>query len=88
MSKENKGIEFSLVESWDGWDEQDIGDFYFYNVKLREDVFGSDFIEKYKEHKLDLSLWTQSSVVEIYIAEDETGEPIFKQKIKVVFEEE
>lgn len=88
MSKRNKGLEYSFVESWDGWDEQDTGDFYFYDVKLREDVFGLDFIEKYKGQKLDLALWTQSSIVEIYLAFDETGEPIFKRKIKAVFEEE
>lgn len=82
-----KGLEYSFVESWQGWDEQDVGDFCFYDVKLREDVFGADFIEKYKGQTLDLALWTQSSFIEIYLPEDETGEPIFKSKIKAVLEE-
>lgn len=88
MTQENKGLEFSLVESWCGWDEQDTSDFYFYDVKLREDVFGSDFIAKYEGQSLDLGLWMQSSVVEVYLSDREIDEPILKRKIKIVLEEE
>lgn len=88
MSSKSKGIEYSFVKSWSGWDEQDVGDFYFYNVKLREDVFGKEFIEKYKDEELDLALWTGQSLIEVYLARGDSDEPIFKSKIKAVFEEE
>lgn len=88
MTQENKGIEYSLIESRQGWDEQDVGDFYFYNVELREDVFGADFIAKYEGQCLDLGLWMKSSVVEVYLSDRDTAEPILKRKIKIVLEEE
>lgn len=88
MSSKSKGIEYSFVESWSGWDEQDVGDFYFYDVKLREDVFGKEFIEKYKDQELDLGLWTGQSLIEVYLSRGDSDEPIFKSKIKAVFEEE
>lgn len=35
--KEAAGIESSLVKSWEGWDEMDTSDLYFYDVILREE---------------------------------------------------
>lgn len=86
MSKESKGIEFTLLESWDGWDEHGVCDLYFYDVKLREAVFGKEFVEKYAGRKVDLGMWLESSFVEIFVEDEE--EPVLTKKVKLSFVEE
>lgn len=86
MSKTNKGIEYSLLESWDGWDEHGVCDLYFYDVKLREDVFGKDFVECYAQDKVDLGMYLESSIIEIYVEGKE--EPVLTKKVKLSFVEE
>lgn len=86
MSEKYKGIEFSLVESWDGWDEHGVCDLYFYDVKLREDVFGKDFVECYAGLKVDMGMYLESSIVEIYVEGED--EPVLTKKVKLSFVEE
>lgn len=81
---DTKGIEFSLIDSWEGWDEHGISDLLFYNVKLKPDVFGEDFIKKYEGKRIDLGLWLSTSCIEIFV--DHQDEPVLVKNIKVVLE--
>lgn len=38
MAKENKGIEFQFVESWEGWDELDNLCLQFYDCTLKPHI--------------------------------------------------
>lgn len=86
MTTENKGIDFSLVESWEGWDEHGVLDIMLYGVKLRPEVFGQEFVEKYKDQSLHLGLWLETSTLEVY--SDQQDEPILTKKLKLTLVEE
>lgn len=84
------GIEASFVESWEGWDEMDTSDMYFYDVKLKPGIFPQEVYQKEAEvkaagGKIDLGLWCQTSVLELY---DGGEEPIFKSMFKLILAEE
>lgn len=81
--QEDSGVEFSFVESWENWDEHGVSDLYFYNVKLRADVFGEDFIKQYEGKTVDLGLWMSTSVVEVYVHGENDGEPVLTKRIKL-----
>lgn len=84
MQKETviSGIEFSLINSWEGWDEHGVSDLYFYNVKLKPEVFGEDFIKQYEGKTIDLGLWLQTSTIEIFVEDEE--EPVLTKKVGLV----
>lgn len=86
MSKERKGLEYSLVDSWQGWDEYDPGDMYFYDVKLKEEVFGKEFVEQHEGKTIDLGFWMTCSLIEIFVEGEE--EPVLTKKVKLSFVEE
>ncbi len=84
------GMEASFVESWEGWDEMDTSDLYFYDVKLLPGIFPAHVYEREAEvkasgGKIDLGIWGQTSVIELY---DGNEEPIFKSQFKLVLVEE
>ena len=81
--QEDSGIEFSLLESWENWNEHGVTDLYFYNVKLRPEVFGEDFIKKYEGQIIDLGMWLGTSVMEVYVSGEE--EPVLTKKLKLEF---
>jgi hypothetical protein len=80
--QEDSGIEFSLLESWENWDEHGVTDLYFYNVKLRPEVFGEDFIKQYEGKNIDMGLWLASSTIEIYV--DGFEDAVLTKKLKLV----
>ncbi len=81
--QEDSGIEFSLLESWEGWDEHGVSDLYFYNVKLRPEVFGEEFIKQYEGKTIDLGLWLGTSVMEVFVEGED--EPVLTKKLKLEF---
>lgn len=75
---EKQGIEMQFVNEWDGWDEQDCGVLYFYNVQLKPDVF--PWLER-DSVNWDLLVDTQKCIVAVY-APYEQDEPVFTSKFK------
>lgn len=74
------GIEASFISSWEEWDDLGGDALYFYNVKLKPDVFpltvkdGVDY---------DLAVDTQNSMIAVYTP-SEQDEPVFTSKFKAV----
>lgn len=84
--EKRKGQEYSFISSWEGWDEMDAGDHYFYDVELLPGIFPEEIyaqVEKAKSEgqKVDLGVYGQSSLVEVYVSGEE---PIFTSKYKLV----
>lgn len=80
--KDDSGVEFSLIESWENWDEHGVSDLYFYNVKLLPEVFGEDFIKQYEGKNIDLGLWLSTSTIEVFVDGEE--EAVLTKKLKLV----
>ncbi len=85
--KQKAGIEYSLLHSWDGWDEHDVCDLYFYDVKLREDIFPKDIIDQVSDKEVDLALKLSESKAEVWVAEINLEAPIYTKNIKLSFQE-
>lgn len=92
MSEKMKadGIEASLISSWEGWDEMDTSDLYFYDVDLLPGVFPDKVYDRVAQAKAEgkkvgLGVWGQTSQVEVDI---EGEEPFFRAKVKLVVTEE
>lgn len=79
MNKEKTGIEFTLLDSWEEWDELDVADLYFYDVKLKPEVFGEDFIKKYEGNEICLGIYYSISVIEVYVK----GESVLRKNVKL-----
>lgn len=89
--KEAAGIEASLVSSWEGWDEMDTSDLYFYDVELLPGIFPDEVYARVAQgkaegKKIGLGVWGQTSQVELDMEGDE--EPFFRAKVKLVLESE
>ncbi|AQW88612.1 hypothetical protein pEaSNUABM50_00085 [Erwinia phage pEa_SNUABM_50] len=81
MNKEKVGIEFTLLNSWEGWDEHGVADLYFYDVKLKPEVFGEDFLKQYEGKKMDLGMYLSISVIEVYVEGED--EPVLIKDVKL-----
>lgn len=86
--KEKTGIEYSLIHSWSGWDEYGINDLYFYNVKLREDVFPKEIIEQVGDQEVDLCLSLSASKAEVWPSRRADDNPLYTKHLKLIFEED
>lgn len=80
MSNEKKGLEFQFLESWEEWDEIDVGALFFYKVKpnayLQEALkHDQHLIEQIDGAYLDIS----TNKFELY---DSEGEALASFKIK------
>lgn len=77
-----KGLEYSFLSNWCGWDEIDTGDLQFNAITLNER--GRELLGENADRATCMTLLTQSSTVEFY---DENGdEPIatFNVRLTVV----
>lgn len=81
MITENKktGIEFSFLNSWEGWDEHGVADLYFYDVTLKPEVFGAEFVEQYTGTEIDFAMWLSQSLIEVYV----DGNVVLSKPIKL-----
>ncbi len=85
--KPKTGIEYSFVHSWEGWDEHGPNDLYFYDVKLRQDVFPKELIDQVGDREVDLCLTLSKSQLEVWFGGENAEEPIYTKKIKLIFSE-
>lgn len=84
MQEDKKtGIEFTLLNSWKGWDEHGVSDLYFYDVQLKPEVFGEEFIKKYEGKLMDLGMYLSISVIEVYVEGED--EPVLTKDVKLDF---
>ncbi|SOK58352.1 hypothetical protein [Yersinia phage fHe-Yen9-04] len=81
MNNEKSGIEYTLLESWEGWDEYGISDLYFYNVKLNVEIFGEDFIKQYVGRTLNLGMYLSTSTIEVYVSGED--DPVLIKNVKL-----
>lgn len=81
---EHSGIEFSFLNSWENWDEHGVTDLYFYDVTLKPEVFGEDFIKQYEGKRIDVGMWLSTSQLEVYV--EGIDEPVLLKKLKVILE--
>lgn len=88
MSVENidVGSEFSLLESWDGWDEVGVSDLQFYKAKLKESAWPADVYAKHKDGDLLITICHSISTVELFNFDISDEEPVYTAKIKLVLE--
>lgn len=87
MVTESTGIEFFLISAWEGWEEHGVSDLYFYNVTLRPEVFGEEFIKQYEGKRIDIGMWLQTSTVDVYVDGENDDEPVLSKKLKLVLGE-
>ena len=82
MQEEKRiGIEFTLLNSWEGWDEHGVADLYFYDVKLKPEVFGEEFLKQYEGKRMDLGMYLSISVIEVYVEGED--EPVLIKDVKL-----
>lgn len=76
----DKALELQFVSDWENWDELETGVFYFYNVKLKPDVFPFPIQEGVV---YDLLVDVNNCLIEVYAVEEQDT-PIFTSKFKAV----
>lgn len=80
----SKGLEYSFLKGWDGWDEVDCGVLQFGTPQFRDDVVG---IPRHVIDQVNISggglfvMDCQTSSIQIY---DHDGNEIFNQQVKLV----
>lgn len=78
---EKTGIEYSLLNSWEGWDEHGVADLFFYDVKLKPEVFGEDFMKQYEGKIMHMGMYLSISVIEVYVEDED--EPVLVKDVKL-----
>lgn len=81
---DKKGIEYSLVSEWDGWDEVDAFDLQFYKVKLIEGAWPQEIYDAHHAGDLLLCVLNSTSQVELYNFDVTDEEPVFTANTKLV----
>lgn len=78
MSK--KGIEYSFLKNWSGWDEIDTGDLQFDGIELND--AGRELLGDQADDAILMTVLGSSSQVEFYFKDDTTKS--FNVKLVVV----
>lgn len=82
-----KGIEYSLISEWDGWDECDAFDLQFYDVKLIQSAWPEAVYNEHKDGKLLLAVLNSSSTIELYNFDVTDERPVFTARTKLIITE-